>query len=161
LASAKYARGQAGRSTRIPGSTYVYSQIADISYNRLTRTVDLTGQTSGSLSFWISRDTEQDWDHVFVEATRLGKKNWTTLPDLNGHTTTATGLSCPAGWRDYTPSLDHYADPPMPRNMLAYGHDPASGTLASADRTVGKQWSVDLSAYAGQQVEVSTAYVSD
>ncbi len=126
----------------------------------MTRTVDLTGQTTGNLSFWISRDTEQDWDYVFVEAHTVGQDNWTTLPDLNGHTTTATGLSCPAGWRDLHPFLDHY------QTLNVDGTCSPTGTTgvwnAASGRSNGwEQWSVDLSAYAGQQVEVSITYVSD
>ncbi len=158
-ASAKYAR-PGGPFDPHTGQYYVYSQIADISYKRLTRTIDLTGQTSGNLSFWISRDTEQDWDHVFVEAHTVGLDNWTTLPDLNGHTTTATGESCPAGWRDLHPFLDHY------QTLNADNTCSPTGTTgvwnaASGRSSSWEQWSVNLSAYAGQQVEVSIAYVSD
>ena len=159
LASAKYVR-PGGPFDPHTGQYYAYSQIADISYKRLTRTVDLTGQTSGSLSLWISRDTEQDWDYVFVEAHTVGQDNWTTLPDLNGHTTTAAGLSCPAGWRDLHSFLDHY------QTLNADGTCSPTGTTgvwnAASGRSNGwEQWSVDLSAFADQQVEVSIAYVSD
>lgn len=158
-ASAKYAR-PGGPFDPHTGQYYVYSQIADISYKRLTRTIDLTGQTSGNLSFWISRDTEQDWDHVFVEAHTVGQDNWTTLPDKNGHTTTATGESCPAGWRELHPFLDHY------QTLNSDGTCSPTGTTGTWNAASGRsgsweQWSVDLSAYAGQQVEVSIAYVSD
>ena len=97
------------------GARYAYSQIADVSYKRLTRTVDLTGRSSGSLSFWMSNDTEADWDFVFVEAHTVGKDDWTTLPDRNGHTSQSTGpndpdlASCPAGWIEQLhPWLAHY-----------------------------------------------------
>src|SRR5215217_3187122 len=74
--SAKYQR-PGGAFDPHTGSYYAYSQIADVSYKRLTRTVDLTGKTGGNLSFWISRDTEQDWDYVFVEAHTVGQNDWT------------------------------------------------------------------------------------
>jgi len=158
-ASAKYAR-PGGPFDPHTGQYYVYSRIGDISYKRLTRTVDLTGQTSGSLSFWISRDTEQDWDFVFVEVHTVGQENWTTLPDLNGHTTTATGESCPAGWRDLHPFLDHYQTWDGVSSCTPTGTTGAWN--AASGRSNGwEQWSVNLSAYAGQQVEVSIAYVSD
>jgi hypothetical protein len=158
-ASAKYAR-PGGPFDPHTGQYYVYSQIADISYKRLTHTIDLTGQTSGNLSFWISRDTEQDWDFVFVEAHTIGQDNWTTLPDLNGHTTTATGESCPAGWRELHPFLDHYQTLNVDNTCSPTG---TTGVWNAASGRSGswEQWSVDLSAYAGQQVEVSIAYVSD
>src|SRR6266508_3632265 len=82
------------------GAYYLNSQQADRSYKRLTRTVDLTGASSGSLKFWTSYDTETDWDYQFVEAHTVGQDDWTTLPDANGHTSDATGESCAAGWVD-------------------------------------------------------------
>jgi Uncharacterized protein conserved in bacteria len=157
--SAKYDR-PGGPFVPRTGSYYAYSNIADISYKRLTRTVDLAGKSTGNLSFWVSRDTEQDWDHVLVEAHTVGKDDWTTLPDLNGHTTTATGGSCPAGWRELHPWLDHY------QTLNADGTCSPKGTTGTWNAASGssggwEQWSVDLSAYAGKQVEVSIAYVSD
>ena len=72
------------------GDFYVYSQIADISYKRLAHTINVPAG-GATMSFWTSYDTEADWDHLFVEAHTVGQDNWTTLPDLNGHTTQATG----------------------------------------------------------------------
>ena len=89
------------------GTQYVYSQIADVSYKRLTREVAVPAG-GGSMTFWTSYDTEPRWDHLFVEARTPGGDDWTTLPDANGHTTTATGESCPAGWVDLHPQLAHY-----------------------------------------------------
>ncbi|HEX6699119.1 MAG TPA: M14 family zinc carboxypeptidase [Gaiellaceae bacterium] len=157
--SAKYVRA-GGPFEPHTGTNYVYSQIADVSYKRLTRTVDLTGQSSGNLSFWVSHNTEQDWDFVFVEAHTVGQDNWATLPDLNGHTGTSTGESCPAGWHDLHPFLAHY------QTLNADSTCSPTGTTGSWNAASGssggwQQWSVDLSAYAGKQVEVSIAYVSD
>jgi len=158
-ASAKYAR-PGGPFEPHTGSNYVYSQIADISYKRLTRTVDLTGQSSGNLSFWTSYNTEQDWDFVFVEAHTVGQDDWTTLPDLNGHTGTSTGESCPAGWHDLHPFLAHYQTLNADTTCSPTGTT-GSWNAASGSSNGWQQWSVDLSAYAGKQVEVSIAYVSD
>lgn len=138
------------------GSYYVYSQNADVSYKRLTRTVDLTGKTDGKLTFQTSYDTEAGWDHLFVEAHTEGQDDWTTLPDANGHTATATGDSCASGWRTLHPFLNHYQ-----------GADcSAQGTTGTWNAASGKsngwqEWSVDLSAYAGKKVEVSISYASD
>ncbi len=68
------------------GTQYVYSQIADVSYKRLTREVAVPAG-GGSMTFWTSYDTEAEWDHLFVEARTPGGDDWTTLPDANGHTT--------------------------------------------------------------------------
>jgi len=158
-ASAKYSR-PGGPFEPHTGTNYVYSQIADVSYKRLTRTVDLTGQSSGNLSFWVSHNTEQDWDFVFVEAHTVGQDDWTTLPDLNGHTGTSTGESCPAGWFELHPFLAHYQTLNADTTCSPTG---TTGAWNAASGSSGgwQQWSVNLSAYAGKQVEVSIAYVSD
>jgi hypothetical protein len=140
------------------GSAYVYSQIADISYKRLTHTIDVPGG-GGSMSFWVSRDTEVDWDYVFVEAHHLGQDDWTTLPDANGHTSDSTGESCHEGWRELHPFLDHYQTV-TGATCLPTG---TSGSWNAASGASGnwEQWDVDLDAYAGDQIEVSISYVSD
>lgn len=153
------------------GSFYVFSDRSDITYKRLARTIDLTGVASGddpTLSFFISADTEPLWDFVFVEAHTLDDNpddDWTTLPDQNGHTSQDTGDSCPEGWHtspdEIHPFLTHY----QTWNGLGVPCDP-SGTTgewhAASGRSSGwEPWSIDLSAYAGQRVEVSISYVSD
>jgi murein tripeptide amidase MpaA len=141
------------------GTKYMYSQMADVSYKRLTRTIAVP--TAGAtLSFWASYDTEHLWDYLIVEARTAGQNDWTTLRDLNGHTTQGTGDSCPAGWRELHPHLDHY------QTLNADGTCSPNGTTGEwwgAEGNSGgwQEWRVDLSAYAGKQVEVSLAYVSD
>jgi hypothetical protein len=141
------------------GSQYVYSQIADVSYKRLTREIAVPATGNQNLSFWTSYDTEAEWDHVFVEARTPGGDDWTTLPDVNGHTTTATGQSCAAGWTTLHPQLNHY---------VTYDGTACTGTgttgswnAASGNSAGWQQWSVNLSAWAGQNVEVSISYASD
>jgi hypothetical protein len=141
------------------GSFYVYSQISDVSYKRLTRTINVPAG-GADLSFWTSYDTELDWDHVFVEARTSGGDDWTTLPDRNGHTSQATGQSCPAGWRTLHPHLDHY------QTLNADGACSPTGSTgtwnaASGNSAGWQQWDVDLSAFAGKTAEVSITYVSD
>ena len=75
----------------------MYSQIADVTYKRLTRTITVPAG-GATLSFWTSYDTEPDWDYLFVEAHTVGQDDWTTLPDANGHTSTEhRASSCPDG----------------------------------------------------------------
>jgi hypothetical protein len=141
------------------GSQYVYSRIADITYKRLAHTINVPAG-GATLSFWTSYDTEPAWDHLFVEAHTPGQENWTTLPDGNGHTTTAPGDSCAAGWVDLHPQLAHY------QTWDGVAACTATGTTGSWNAASGKsggwqQWSIDLSAYAGGQVEVAIAYASD
>lgn len=141
------------------GDAYAYSQIGDVSYKRLTRTIDVPAG-GATLSFWTSYDTEADWDHLIVEARTAGGDDWTTLPDANANTTQSTGDSCPEGWRELHPHLDHYQTV-----VDATTCDPTGTTgewnAASGNSSGWQQWSVDLSAYAGGQAEVSIGYVSD
>ena len=141
------------------GTHYVYSQRADISYKRLTRTVDLTSVTAStqpSLSFKFSYNTEADWDYVFVEAHTVGQDDWTTLPDLNGHTSQDTGQSCPAGWVALHPQLGHYQGSDCSPAGTTGSWNAATGSSAG-----WQDWKVDLAPYAGHQVELSISYVSD
>jgi murein tripeptide amidase MpaA len=147
------------------GTQYMYSQIADVSYKRLTRTIDVPAG-GATLSFWASHDIELDWDQFLVEAHTPGQDDWTTLPDLNGNTTTSTGESCPANWRSLHPHLDHYQTfDPGDGDTVPPSCTPTGTTgqwNASTGSSAGwQQWNVDLSAYAGGQVEVSLSYVSD
>jgi hypothetical protein len=156
--SAKYDRA-GGPFDPHTGSHYMYSQIGDQSYKRLTRTISVPAN-GADLSFWTSFNTEVDWDYVMVEAHTVGQDDWTTLPDQNGHTGTGTGESCPEGWSEIHPFLEHY------QTLNSDGTCSATGTTGSWNAATGasngwQQWSVDLGAYAGKQVEVSITYVSD
>lgn len=138
------------------GEWYVYSQQDDVSYKRLSRTIDLTGASSAELRFWTSYDIETNWDFMFVEAHAVGSDEWTTLPDANGHTTQTTGDSCDSGWHDLHPFLTHYQGADCsPTGTTGEWH------AATSNSNGWQEWLVDLSAYAGQQVEVSISYASD
>jgi hypothetical protein len=160
--SAKYDRA-GGPFDPHTGDHYVYSQIADVSYKRLGKALTVPA-SGGNLDFWVSHNTEEPWDFVFVEIHTVGQDNWTTLPDQNGHTTQNTGDSCPSGWHSSSdeihPFLAHY------QTLDADGTCSPTGTTGEWHAATGsssgwQNWSVDLSAYAGQQVEVFITYVSD
>ena len=141
------------------GDGYALSQKADSSYKRLSRTISVPAGGS-QLSFWVTRATEPDWDFMFVEAHPVGSDDWTTLPDLNGHTSDNTGNSCPAGWQAIHPFLAHY------QTVNDDGSCSPTGTTGVWQAASGasdgyEQWAVDLSDYAGQDVEVSISYASD
>jgi hypothetical protein len=140
------------------GAWYLWSGQADASYKRLTRTVDLSSATSGRLKFRTSYDVETDWDYLFVEAHTVGAEDWTTLPDANGHTQTGTGESCPEGIAGLHPFLAHYQGP-----APACASTGTTGQWHAATGTSNgwTEFDVDLSAYAGEQVEVSITYMSD
>ncbi len=138
------------------GSYYVYSQMADSAYKRLGGTFALpTG--SPSLRFWASYDIETDWDFGFVEVSVAGSGIWTTLPDANGATAPSTGDSCPEGWVDQIhPFLANYMDAdcnPSGATGEWHGITGNSGGWRQVD--------MDLSAYAGQTVELYISYASD
>ena len=142
------------------GDWHAYSGQADESYKRLTRTVDLTDATTGRLQFFTSYETEVDWDYLFVEAHKVGSDDWTTLPDLNGHTGTDTGLSCPEGWGELHPFLAHYqtkqGDECTPTGT--------TGHLARSDRdprTVLRSGRSTWLRTPASRVELSITYVSD
>ena len=147
------------------GSKYVYSQIADVSYKRLTREIAVPAG-GGALTFWTSYDTEPEWDFLAVEARTAGGDDWTTLPDANGHTTQATGQSCPgstSGWADELhPHLTHYQTyvAGSPATCTATGTT-GVWNAATGSSNGWQQWSIDLGAYAGKTVEISIAYISD
>jgi hypothetical protein len=140
------------------GEQFAVSQQASSSYKRLARTISVPA-TGSTLSFWLTLDIEEPWDFFFVEAHTVGEDDWTTLPDANGGTSQDTGFVCPF-WLGLHPFLAHYQT------------DNGDGTC-SPEGTTGDWWAatgssggyvpwvVDLSAYAGSDVEVSITYASD
>jgi hypothetical protein len=130
-------------------------------YKRLRRdVVDLTGKTGGEMSFKVSHDLEDQWDFMVVEAREVGTDNWTTLPDKGGLTTQATGDSCAGGWRSIHPHLDHY------QTQAADGTCSPKGTTGDWNASTGssegwRDWTVDLSAYAGKKVELAISVITD
>ena len=111
---------------------------------------------AGQLRFFTSYETELAWDFLFVEAHEVGSDAWTTLPEVNGHTDTDTGSSCPEGWHELHPFLAHYQGENCESTGTTGDWNAATGTSAGSE-----EWVVDLSAYAGKQVELSISYVSD
>ena len=89
-----------------PESSLRSLQQGEPSYKRLARVLSVPA-AGATVSFAITRETEPGWDFVFVEAHTVGEDDWTTLPDLNGHTSQDTGFSCPL-WHGLHPFLTHY-----------------------------------------------------
>ena len=158
-AAAKYDR-PGGPFAPHTGDHYVYSQIADVTYKQLTRTIDVPAG-GGNLSFWTSYDTEPDWDFLFVEAHTVGQDDWTTLPDANGNTSDAHGSELPGRLVRAAPVAGALPDAQRRRHLLARRAPPARWNAASGNSDGWQQWSIDLDAYAGKQVEVSISYASD
>ncbi len=144
------------------GSRYVYSQIADVSYKRLTREIAVPAG-GGDLTFWTSYDTEEHWDFLAVEARTAGGSDWTTLPDSSAtpHTSQDTGDSCPEGWFELHPFLEHYQTLNADGTCSPSGSGGGQWNAASGNSQGWQQWTIDLDKWAGGTVEISIAYVSD
>ncbi|MET0683914.1 MAG: M14 family zinc carboxypeptidase [Solirubrobacteraceae bacterium] len=154
--------GALGPFEPVEGDWYVTGTHQDGLYRRLTRTIDLTSITAAQapkLEAQLTYSTETGYDHVIVEAHTQGAEDWTTLPDLNGNTSSAVPAECGAGFFvDMHPFLAHYLTVANPCG--------ATGTTGAWNSFTGEsgewvQTAFDLSAYAGKKVVVSIAYVSD
>ncbi len=132
----------------------------DSAYDRFVRTADLTGvqaSQSPQLTFALSFDTEPGFDDAIIEARTVGGDDGTTLP-IQGITTNGIPESCP-NLVDLHPELAHYltvsGDTCLPQ-----------GTTGTWNKVNGnsngwRQATLDLSAFAGKNVEISVTYVSD
>jgi hypothetical protein len=136
---------------------------SDYAWNRLTRTVDLTGVSASDRPTLRTRllwDTERGYDHALLEARTAGADDWTTLPEAGGATRTAVPAECEAGYFIQAhPALERY---------LTLGDDGCAptGTSGAWNSFTGasagwQEVSFDLSAYAGKTVELSLSYVTD
>lgn len=106
-----------------------WSNRADSSDTRLTRTFDLTGVDRATLSYWAWYHIEQGWDYAYLMVSTDGGATWTPLP--TEHTT------------DYDP------------------HGQAYGPGYSGHSGGWVQETVDLSAYAGQTIQLRFESITD
>jgi hypothetical protein len=160
---ATWQRPGAGPFSPYSGQYYMSAGADSAAFKRLHREVDLTGRSSGSLSFQFSADLEPDWDYMAVEVREVGTDKWTTLPAA-GVTTQGTGESCPEGWSSGSdmlhPQLQHY------QTVNADGTCSPKGTTGDWNAFTGNsegwhEWTSDLSAYAGKKIEVSISVITD
>ena len=145
----------------VEGTRYAGALHQDASYMRLQKTIDLTGATAAELQFQVSIDTEPQYDNVIVEAHTVGQDNWTTLPDMNGGTQTDPPAECAEGGflLQMHPFLGHYLGGP---DCTAPGTSGTWNSFTSGSTAGGwHQATVDLSGFAGEEVEVSISYVTD
>jgi hypothetical protein len=163
--AAEYLSGLSGPFDPHAGQSFMWSNLSDEAYKRLTRT--LPG--GSTMSFWTSYNLEQDFDYLIVEAHGVGQDNWTTLVDKNGHTTNdlTNDQSCTGGWSNPAdeanvlhPFLTHY------QTFQDDGTCTATGTTGEWNAANGsssgwQQWEVDIPASLGSQVEVSITALSD
>ncbi|MFD9410784.1 M14 family zinc carboxypeptidase [Streptomyces sp. NPDC059989] len=136
---------------------------ADDDWKRLTRTIDLTQVKAADkpqLKLALNWNTEPGYDHAALEARTAGGDDWTTLPDAGGLSSTTVPEECGAGFFvNGHPFLRRYL-------TLEGGGCTPKGTSGAWNSFTGsssgwKQVTFDLSAYAGKQVEVSLAYITD
>jgi hypothetical protein len=157
--------------TPIAGEQFLYSQIGEPAYKRVSHVVDVPAG-GANLTFQVNRDTEPGWDFLFVESRTAGGTDWTTLPDANGHTSQDVG-ACPF-FLDFNPFLDHYLTPivvnpndPGTPDDDELSCDPVGTTgvwhAASGASDGWETWSIPLANTGAttRQVEVSITYASD
>ena len=139
---------------RHTGDQFAISQQADSAYKRLTRTITVPAG-GGTLSFWVNRDTEEDWDYFFVEAHTAGETTGRRCPISTATPTTTPAPSCPFWLEDASVPCPLPDRQPATAPATPTGHDRRL-VRGSAARSGGwEQWTVDLSRCAGSDVEVS------
>lgn len=134
----------------------------DYEYERIQRTIDLAGHATGSLAFWEVHQLRTNFEALIVEAHTPGMDDWTTLPDTGGRTSDRTALACgSAQWYALFPHLVHYMTRSGEGNMATCSPQGTTGAWNAVGGTTS-DWqpiTVDLSAWAGKQVEVAITYV--
>ncbi|MHC0432598.1 M14 family metallopeptidase [Streptomyces sp. O3] len=135
----------------------------DRDWQRLTRTVDLTGVSAADapeLRLALSWNIEPGYDHGVLEARTVGADDWTTLPDQGGRTSTEVPTQCEAGFfMTGHPFLGRYL-------TRTSDECTATGTSGEWNSFTGSsdgwyQVSFDLSGYAGEKVELALSYITD
>jgi hypothetical protein len=136
---------------------------SDYAWNRLTRTIDLTGVSAADRPTLRTRllwDTEEGYDHAVLEAHTAGADDWTTLPEAGGATGTAVPAECEAGYFIQAhPALKRYLTP-GDAGCTPTGTSGAWNSFTGASDG-WQQVEFDLSAYAGKTVEVALSYITD
>jgi len=117
------------------GDFAFWTNRGDESDMRLTRTFDLT-DVDGEVTaeYWVWYDIELDYDYVYVEASADGGETWTFLTTPSGTAENPTGNSYGWGYTGFSGGID------------------------------GGEWireTVDLTPYAGKQVELRFEYITD
>ena len=116
------------------GKAMWWSDRADGLDSMLTRTVDLRGATAPKLSFWTWFEIEKDYDYAYVAVSTDGGARWTTLAAPATTTDDPNGTNLGHGFTDNSGG----------------GRTPA-----------WIQQEVDLSQYAGKEIQLRFEYVTD
>jgi hypothetical protein len=116
------------------GTYQWWSNRGDDSDMTLTRMFDLSGVEQAALQFWTWYNIEEGWDFAHVEASIDGGQTWDILPARYTTTDNKSGNSFGHAW---------------------------TGISGGGDTPQWVQEEVDLSAYAGQVVDVRFEYITD
>jgi hypothetical protein len=161
---AAWQRPGAGPFAPYSGQYYMSAGADSQAFKRLRREIDMTGSTTGTLSFKFSADLEPNWDYMAVEVREVGTENWTTLPAA-GVTDTDTGESCPSGWSSGSdmlhPQLQHYQTVNADGTCSPTGSAGGQWNAFTGNSNGWQDWNVDLSAYAGKKIEVAISVITD
>ncbi|MFI6261668.1 immune inhibitor A domain-containing protein [Micromonospora sp. NPDC051006] len=97
-------------NTPFAGSYEWWSGSADDLKNSLTRTLDLTGATTASITAKAQYDIEEDFDYLYAEVSTNGGTSWTSLTNsLVDAGETGIDGSSSGNWVDLTYDLSAYA----------------------------------------------------
>ncbi len=121
-------------ATAHSGRYFWWSNRGDDSDMTLTQVFDLSDVSEATLSYWTWYDIEKDWDYAYVEASTDGGETWKILNTPSSVDTNPNGNSF--GW--------------------AY-----TGTSGAGEKPQWIREEVNLSAYAGQEVEIRFEYITD
>jgi immune inhibitor A len=116
------------------GKYFWWSDRNDSSFVTLTRAVDLIGVSSATLKYWTWYDIEEDWDYAYLLVSTDDGKHWTLLPASSSRET----------------------DP----NSQNLGHG-FSGKSGKGQDAAWIEETADLSAYAGQRIQIRFAMQND
>ena len=136
---------------------YAISQRAAPSYKRSSRRSPFP-LAAVNLGFWVDRDTETDWDFVFVEARTPGRTTGRRCPTSTARRA-RRGLRVPV-LAELHPFLEHYQTCEDDGTCTPNGTTGA-WNAAPGHATAYEQWRVDLGAWAGKNVEIAISYASD
>jgi hypothetical protein len=145
------------------GRRFVYSDLSVYTYQRLTRTIDVPAEGESHFSFWTAYDIWPDFDALFVEVRPVNTDEWTTLPELTGRTDPQTSLACTsASWFTRHPRLAHYMTPEGVGDSASCSPTGSTGQWhAASGKSQGwEEWTIDLAAYAGQELDLAISYIS-
>ena len=116
------------------GSYQWWSNRGDDSDMTLTHSFDLSDVDQATLQFWTWYDIEEDWDFAYVEVSTDGGQTWDILPGQYTTSENKSGNSFGQAW---------------------------TGISGGGDTPQWVQEEVDLSAYAGQAIDVRFEYITD